>query len=97
MVFVEEAAAAWPSGLSAVEGCVVVVVKSASVTVRAIFPLLCCSIVSIAIFMPTRRLTVVYLRFSIESNRCKRNKETVSLAPLFYRRVSTSTRKKEGM
>lgn len=59
MVFVEEAAA-WPSGLSAVEGCVVVVVVSASVMVRAIFPLLCCSI---AIFMPTRRLTVVYLRF----------------------------------
>lgn len=58
VVFVEEAAA-WPSGLSAVEGCVVVVVVSASVMVRAIFPLLCCSI---AIFMPTRRLTVVLSR-----------------------------------
>lgn len=53
MVAVEEAAA-WPSGLSAVEGCVV---ESVS---RAIFPLLCCSIAN---FMPTRRLTVVYLDF----------------------------------
>lgn len=59
VVLVEEAVAAWPSGLSVADGCVVVVVESASVMVRAIFPLLCCSI---AIFMPTRRLTVVLSR-----------------------------------
>lgn len=68
MVLVEEAVAAWPSGLSVADGCVVVVVESASVMVRAIFPLLCCSI---AIFMPTRRLTVVYFGFSNVNSRCK--------------------------
>jgi hypothetical protein len=52
-----EVAVACPSGLSPLVDCVVVE-SVASGMVRAIFPLLCCSI---AIFMPTRRLTVVYL------------------------------------